>query len=272
MQREVLWAFEQLWTDTDCPAHEEEKNLRSHAESTFLGSSTPASCSLYWLSWHHKLINRFMKYRLEGRVRITTLNTRLSQRWPTMFTFLDTLLCSRVEVNRCFAGTSSLPSGSEINPCKKSSSVSGLLFVLLFDSEDGDGAFLRNVCWISQDYMVLYLTRHDGSINRLYKLDRSRLQQDPWLVMRSTQVYGFRYWCKRRHYRTSCSCHQRKNPQGKRLGNDFVVIGNAITIYSDESFGISETITCIWVVRRRETFESTKPDLQSDHISGSVTY
>jgi hypothetical protein len=137
--------------------------------------------------------------------------------------------------------TSMKQAASEVSP------IAGLFLGLHLDSDVWDGTFLRNVCWISPDYTALYPRGYNSSTNQLYKSDRSRLQRDPLLEMRSTQVYRSRYCYNRQHKRTSCWCHQRKNPKGKLLGNYFVVIGNTILIYSDENLGTSETTAHIRV-------------------------
>jgi hypothetical protein len=38
----------------------------------------------------------------------------------------------------------------------KASGIDGFLLGLFFYSDDGGGMFLRNVCWLSTDYMTLY--------------------------------------------------------------------------------------------------------------------
>jgi hypothetical protein len=41
----------------------------------------------------------------------------------------------------------------------------GVRPTLLFDPEDGSDTFLRNVCWLLQDYVALYTIRNHRSEN-----------------------------------------------------------------------------------------------------------
>jgi hypothetical protein len=62
--------------------------------------------------------------------------------------FWDITPCSP-KVNRCIGGMSSPSLGLKSEPSKKPAS-------LLFIPEDKNYMFLRNMGWISTDYMVLY--------------------------------------------------------------------------------------------------------------------
>jgi hypothetical protein len=44
------------------------------------------------------------------------------------------------------------------------------LLDLFFDPEDGDDTFLRNVGWLSRDYMVLCPRRQYSSIKKLFQI------------------------------------------------------------------------------------------------------
>jgi hypothetical protein len=75
------------------------------------------------------------------------------------FYLLVLTLCSPLEVNRCFWGTCRLHLWAQgISQAKLHTSF---LLSLLLDSEDGGDMFLRNIGWLSRDYIVLYPRRQN---------------------------------------------------------------------------------------------------------------
>jgi hypothetical protein len=124
-------------------------------------------------SRHQRSANTFIStvYQFLGLLVLITCITELIKSIPTVFIAFNKTREYLYRTAKCFRGT---PSGSKNKPSNKPAWSklqakptnyyllhAGFLSGLLFDPEDGGDIFLRNVGWLSTDYMALYPRRQN---------------------------------------------------------------------------------------------------------------